>query len=68
MKSIVSPEPPSVRKEWRCWDISFVFRERTGVVEFVFNLELKLDRTDREKTSHRTQEAEWYPWRGEEGF
>lgn len=52
------------RTSWRCWDISFVFRERRGVVEFLFNLELQLERQEREKNSKAAQESEWYPWRG----
>ena len=48
----------------RCWGISFTFRERKGVVEFLFNLELKLDRTTREKHEPQAQDAQWYPWRG----
>lgn len=53
-----------VRQEWRCWELSFVFRERAGVVEFLFNLELKLERLTREKSRKENQGAEWYPWRG----
>jgi len=52
-----------VRKEWRCWDFSFQFRERTGVIDFLFNLELKLDRVNREKTTNTHRESEFYPWR-----
>lgn len=53
-----------VRKEWRCWDFSFTFRERTGVLEFLVNLELRLERLNREKSIRTDQESEWYPWRG----
>lgn len=53
-----------VRKEWRCWELSFTFRERAGVVEFLFNLELKLERLTRQKSTRVGQESEWYPWRG----
>lgn len=52
-----------VRKEWRCWMMSVVFRERTGVVEFLFNLELKLDKDKRERKENRTKNSEFYPWR-----
>lgn len=52
-----------VRTEWRCWELSFTFRERKGVLEFLFNLELKLERLDREKTVRTDKGSEWYPWR-----
>ncbi len=52
-----------VKSGWRCWDFSVTFRERKGVYEFVFNIELQLERAEREKQRRRSQEAEWYPWR-----
>ncbi len=52
-----------VKTGWQCWDFSFTFRERKGVYEFVFNIELQLERTQREKETRRNQDSEWYPWR-----
>ncbi|MBI2916113.1 MAG: LPS-assembly protein LptD [Elusimicrobia bacterium] len=52
-----------VRTEWRCWDFAFTFRERKGVLEFLFNLELQLDRMNRQKSERKSQESEFYPWR-----
>ena len=49
--------------EWRCWNLAFLFRERKGVFEFLFNLELELDRTDRIKQEKPNRESEFYPWR-----
>lgn len=51
---------------WRCWDFSFTFRDRRGVYEFVFNVELQLERANREKQTRRNQESEFYPWRATE--
>jgi hypothetical protein len=53
-----------VKTYWRCWDFSFLFRERKGVLEFLFNLELQLDRKNREKQQNPQRESEFYPWRG----
>lgn len=52
-----------VKTEWRCWNFSFVFRERKGVYEFLFNLELQLERLEREKIPGNQKGSEWYPWR-----
>ena len=52
------------RTSWRCWDLQFTFRERTGVLEFQFNLELKLDQEDPNKKNRVQRESEFYPWRG----
>ncbi len=52
-----------IKSGWRCWDFAFTFRERKGVYEFVFNIELQLERATREKDERRGQESEMYPWR-----
>jgi hypothetical protein len=48
----------------RCWDIGVVFREHTGVVEFLFNVEMKFDQVKKERDERATKESEFYPWRG----
>ena len=52
-----------VKTEWRCWNFSFIFRERKGVYEFLFNLELQLERSQRDKIPVNQNGGEWYPWR-----
>ena len=54
----------TAKTSWRCWDFSFLFRERKGVQEFLVNVELQLDRSNREKQEHPQRESEFYPWRG----
>ncbi len=49
--------------EWRCWKFAVLFRERKGVFEFLFNLELELDEKERKSQQKPNREAEFYPWR-----
>lgn len=51
------------KTEWRCWKFFFTFRERKGVFEFLFNIELKLDQEDKSRKIQREKESEFYPWR-----
>ena len=51
------------RTEVRCWNLFFTFRERKGVLEFLFNVELKIESFDRKKVAPTEQNQEFYPWR-----
>ena len=67
VKGELSEKEVQVKKEWRCWVMSLVLRQRPGVTEFLFNLELKLDQGKRERNEERAKSSEFYPWRGDSG-
>jgi lipopolysaccharide export system protein LptA len=53
----------NAKTEWRCWVFAFTFRERRGGVEFLANVELKIQSMERSKRAHTEQSSEFYPWR-----